>query len=1519
MNNPTLVAIWLLFLFPFNAFSQTLDERKTNIFPNDGPTPYDLTGFSFTDNYVASNSFWASPFTEDYVYHARLKYDHPANPDMSYELRLGKGGHIYSFLTSAGETVPPQYPATAPWVDEVWQMVAVDGTLNDPNAGKKYFIHQAGVYLKTESQTLPFYSPIVARYYNSSDNSYTIVNWGQQAHTSDNQVSGYTSAMLYYTRFKNLGMGVIQVDLLMYNFGNDNMNFINIPWGGVRQSTYDHWFSSNTDHTYQEETGSYTSYHEQLNNTGGWAAWSTNAQGNAPTLALLMYNGSGVLRMGDAGTISNRDYTVFEGIQFPGTNLGPGKSIRARNYYLLNSDIDDIKTTIVNDLQNETFYGTHNFASNQVDSAAYSFEFQGSDLVATEVAYTSGLQLKLRPYQNSKPLFLIKATNGTFRITTDLYAYSTNPYDGLIDTIQLLGFRDNSTQVEIKNALICSGESYTFSDGTTTSNITNTTYHISNAGTAYNGYDSLIFTTVYVSPTAVSATTFVNNGPGGVSSVNGGTSLALWLDADQLQGVGTTNPDNGTSVDTWTDLSGNNDHYKSAGVNRPTYNSVGTFNAVNFDNTAADPQYLTGAYQDEQPYGTVFIALKATDAGNNNPLLSNARASLKYEQNTNSGLIGYTDISNSTDYTSTLSAPFDADNIVSFHTDCATNVLNIYVGNNATTLTIGSTTNGIPLGQLGTASERVSGDIYEILAFNNAINTAQKILIDNYLSAKYGSISIANNLYDEDETANGDFDYDVAGIGRVDANNLHDDARGTGIIRINTPSNLDDGEFLIWGNNGQALAFTNTTDLPTAVLNKTERVWRVSEVNTSLNAVDVGTVDLLFDLSDLNISPLQNVVLILDTNNDGNFADETFITANAHTQTDYEGQADVLFSGLNLQDGTRFCLGYLAPDGPGGIYNNLALWLAADGQVSLDGAQVNMWTDKSENAKVATGGLGPTFATSNDKLLNYNPVITMDGVNDNFQTTSVFGSNTYTDFNFFVVTRINAAPHNSSMLLEHVNGGTIQSHLPWSNGRVFWDVVTSDGTGRLHQASGLSNGDDAIWQLSTHDGVPDLQYIRKNGKTIASDNSTYSITGSGNSLNLGSNGSGHRYNGDLAEVIIYVGNVELTNSEVLKIESYLAFKYGKTLDNTDGGTAGDLINSNHVTIWDADDNNTYHHEVIGIGRDDASDLTQKQSNTRDDSVSVFVGNLADYNSLNAATITNNFSSIVIGHNQGLLTDPTNGSNTEKPSGIYERLQREWKVTNTNFTDDFALSIKCGACLGFNTSDIRLLVDDDGDFTNATAYNSVNVAVSSGSLVISGISTSIIPTNTTQYITIGAANASAELFPVEFRAFNAIANSGIVYLDWQTATEIDNDFFIVQRSINGRNWESILRLDGVGNSSTVQYYEAIDHLPHLGQSYYRLQQTDIDGQIGYSAIRPIYIAPQQKSLRVYPNPTHHTITIEGNQSDLSALRIWNILGQDVTAQVKIITKDQKVIANLSQLPIGLYTIKTKSDAIKVIKE
>lgn len=170
------------------------------------------------------------------------------------------------------------------------------------------------------------------------------------------------------------------------------------------------------------------------------------------------------------------------------------------------------------------------------------------------------------------------------------------------------------------------------------------------------------------------------------------------------------------------------------------------------------------------------------------------------------------------------------------------------------------------------------GDLTEVIIFNAKVNTAQRIIIENYLAAKYGLTGSANDLYNEDNVVNGDYDFEVAGIGRIDASNIHNDSQGTGIVRILNPTGLGNNEFLFWGHDNGELAFTNITDVPSGVRTRLNRVWRVSEINTSGSGINVGAIDMRFDLTGLGTISLQDLKLVIDTDNDGSFNDETAIT-----------------------------------------------------------------------------------------------------------------------------------------------------------------------------------------------------------------------------------------------------------------------------------------------------------------------------------------------------------------------------------------------------------------------------------------------------------------------------------------------------------------------------------------------------------------------------------------------------------------------------------------------------------------
>jgi hypothetical protein len=94
-------------------------------------------------------------------------------------------------------------------------------------------------------------------------------------------------------------------------------------------------------------------------------------------------------------------------------------------------------------------------------------------------------------------------------------------------------------------------------------------------------------------------------------------------------------------------------------------------------------------------------------------------------------------------------------------------------------------------------------------------------------------------------------------------------------------------------------------------------------------------------------------------------------------------------------------------------------------------------------------------------------------------------------------------------------------------------------------------------------------------------------------------------------------------------------------------------------------------------------------------------------------------------------------------------------------------------------------------------------------------------------------------PIELLSFLALPNDQSIEIRWTTATEINNDFFTIERSLDARDWEILGTLNGAGTTSQVQKYSYTDNFPHEGIAYYRLKQTDFDGSFEYFG--PIAVA------------------------------------------------------------------------------
>jgi len=159
-------------------------------------------------------------------------------------------------------------------------------------------------------------------------------------------------------------------------------------------------------------------------------------------------------------------------------------------------------------------------------------------------------------------------------------------------------------------------------------------------------------------------------------------------------------------------------------------------------------------------------------------------------------------------------------------------------------------------------------------------------------------------------------------------------------------------------------------------------------------------------------------------------------------------------------------------------------------------------------------------------------------------------------------------------------------------------------------------------------------------------------------------------------------------------------------------------------------------------------------------------------------------------------------------------------------------------------------------------------------------------------------------------FDAKAKNDRVDLYWTTASEINNDYFTIERSLDGDDFEAIGRVKGAGNSNTQLHYSAIDEYPYKGVSYYRLKQTDYDGKYTYSDLVAVTLNSNQITFEVYPNPSIGIINIilTGVADEEVSVKLYNYTGDIVSPKV-ILTKEEgyETTINTSKLAAGVYML------------
>lgn len=404
-------------------------------------------------------------------------------------------------------------------------------------------------------------------------------------------------------------------------------------------------------------------------------------------------------------------------------------------------------------------------------------------------------------------------------------------------------------------------------------------------------------------------------------------------------------------------------------------------------------------------------------------------------------------------------------------------------------------------------------------------------------------------------------------------------------------------------------------------------------------------------------------------------------------------------------------------EGPGGVTADLELWLkATDGLSYTDGQSVSLWVDQGRgaNATVNIPGHEPTYRDNATKNVNFNPVVEFDNSYGTYTLDSDFSyddsstqflegaSGMYTQ-DIFVVMIPDETPINDSFGFMDIFCGDEDAGANETDatgiGAGFYTARFS-GEILCYAVGTTSSGDGyGVAEIGTGSVYDNVGIINARNNTAVTQQELYynanDVETSQNDLPDYSNVNDSQYwigrsegweasaNARIVEIITFSARKDDANlmDERNRIQSYLAIKYGITLGVN--GTSQDYVDANGSVIWDQSANAGYNHDIAGIGRDDDSDLIQKQSktvNTPDD-ITMGLTDIATTNNANTSSFSADKDFLVWGNDDGSLgaqaavsLDLSSGVGGLNTNVDYSRIGRIWKVVETGSVETVKISI-----------------------------------------------------------------------------------------------------------------------------------------------------------------------------------------------------------------------------------------------------
>ncbi len=592
---------------------------------------------------------------------------------------------------------------------------------------------------------------------------------------------------------------------------------------------------------------------------------------------------------------------------------------------------------------------------------------------------------------------------------------------------------------------------------------------------------------------------------------------------------------------------------------------------------------------------------------------------------------------------------------------------------------------------------------------------------------------------------------------------------------------------------------------------------------------------------------------------DADYSFSSGVTSQFRIRSSASDATDLIYIDNVTISGTVFCTPTV---GPGGVSSNLDLWLKADQldgtTIGTDGAGVNQWFDKGKgnHAEATITAQAPTYRNNATDNFNFNPVIEFDNDNstapgdmtylladrDVLKGTGGFNSN-----DLFVVIIPDIAVTTGMIPMDTFTGDDTDAtttsftedvtgfgyggytarlageYLAYciggtsgTGGPGYGSADTSAGTnlnkiGILNFRHNATNTGEEIHLNSTR--IDDLENDAADFSSI--NNKRYFI---GRSQYWGGS-----FNGRIAEIITYSAtNNDANDTDARnRIQSYLGIKYGITLDPDSNGTQKDYVNSDGTVIWDQSANVGYNHDIAGIGRDDVSELNQKQSSSINDAtdgsgpiegiLTIGLSDIYDTNSDNVSsnpTTFNNKEFLVWGNNGASIDTGSAATTTFTVSvdmsiGIgdvslttpvsFQAINRTWKVVESGGdVPSCKVKIPQSAIRYITPPGSYLMFISDTPTFDPTSDYRVMYSDGSGNLLTD------YNFNATKYVTFGYAEQVIRERSVHFEGYNPMTMRGD-YIDVEDHLDLNTSTFTISA------W--IKRDTGTINASIVSKRDA----------------------------------------------------------------------------------------------------------------